>query len=630
MIFTNNKGLALFKTEKQKIFVKKSEVFVVFCHIYVGLGKKPLKQEMIQMKISSIKFKNSKTTTGLSFDNQFANEVNELGNIVILTGGNGSGKSRFLKLLKNEFDVKKNNLPTAETEIKIDDCGIKELTSELAQKINIINYSHFDARLHSADKFSPYVIHQAKEKLQNCNYEETALNSLLYLRDLSQGYSDTSNETNDYRELKEFIDFAKELELEFTWEPNEKCLKVFDRVLDEASLSPGQLYALRIAVACKAHKTGNDYVFFLDEPETHLHPSLLIKIINNLMKHFSNAQFWISTHSLELISYLNTTRNDVTTLYMENGVVAGRLRSNTEPILSTLIGIEDNQFAVKQLFSSPEELACNKFCAECFLRPTVISKSQKEDPSSGIVEKDISSVDCTGKLNILDFGAGDARLLLCMYEDDFKSGYIYNAYNVEKEHFNSCKNTIEALEVEGKSFLGKDSLEELFGCVDRVYMVNVLHEISPEDWQTEFNTINQLLSEKGQLIIIERETLTFGESPFVAGYLMLTGSNEETSYAANNLFGSNNVEFRRHGTKKHIISYTVTKEGLEYSQKADLRVVYSALKQDALSQIKQLKEIESQSTTPIDKYKLGLQLAFWLNQLSCATILHDEINEEEN
>ncbi len=582
------------------------------------------------MKISSIKIKSDKTFTGLGFDKQFANGINDLGNIVVLTGGNGSGKSRFLKLLKNEFEVLRSNLDTSETEIEIDDNGIKKVTSELAQSINVINYSHFDARLQIADKFSPYVIHQSKEKLQNCNYEETALNSLLYLRDLSQGYSEESNESNNYRELNEFISFAKELELEFIWDSKEKCLKIFDQDLDKASLSPGQLYAFRIAVACKVHKKGDNYVFLLDEPETHLHPSLLIKIINNLMKHFNNSQFWIATHSLELISYLTTTRNDVTVLYMEKGMVVDRLRSNTEPILNTLIGMEEEQFAVKQLFFAPEELACNKFCAECFLKPMVVSDIKKNDPSSELVENNIASVSCIDKLNILDFGAGAARLLLCMQEDNFKDGYIYNAYNVEEKYAHSCKNTMTSLNVEGKSFLGKESLNELYGCVDRVYMVNVLHEISPKDWKTEFNTINQLLSDKGELIIIERETLTYGESPYINGYLMLTGSNEQTSTAANFLFGSDNVKFYRHNTKKYIIGYNVTKSGLEYSQKTNLGDVYSALKQDAIFQIKKLKEMENNSITPVDKYKLGLQLAFWLNQLSCATILQEEMSADGN
>lgn len=49
-------------------------------------------------------------------------------------------------------------------------------------------------------------------------------------------------------------------------------------------------YALRIAVACQAREVGANYVFLLDEPETHLHPSLLIKIINKLITYFADSQ----------------------------------------------------------------------------------------------------------------------------------------------------------------------------------------------------------------------------------------------------------------------------------------------------------------------------------------------------
>lgn len=581
------------------------------------------------MIISSLKLSNSANAEGITLNSKFKNELDNLSNTVVITGGNGSGKSRFLKFLQKNFKLYINGSISDDVSFKVTDNtnGVENfLTLELAKSFSIINYSHFDAKLQTADKFSPYVIHQAKSKLLHCNYEETALNSLLYLKDLYEGYSEESNESNNYRALHEFIDFAKEFELEFSWDAKEKALKIFNRNLNDAKLSPGQLYALRIAVACKAHEPGENCIFLLDEPETHLHPSLLIKVINKLLEHFDGAQFWIATHSLSLISYLSVTRDDTSVLYMEKGCINGRLQSNSEPILNNLVGTEDNQFAIKQLFVSPEEMACNKFCVECFLKPEVSNAIKSNDLSTSMVENDMKSSVDSEQLNILDYGAGEARLLLCMHEDNLKNGYRYNTYNIEEKYAKICENVLENLKNDGKSYLNKDSLVELYGQIDRVYMVNVLHEIDPKDWKEEFSIIAKLLKDDGKLVIVERETLTIGESPFPNGYLMLTGNGDRSS-AAELLFAPKNTKLIRHNDKKHVIAHEVTKKGVENVQNVNLTAVFSALEKDALFMIKKLKG-NSGKNSPIEKYKFGLELSFWLNQMSCSILCSDEINQE--
>lgn len=576
------------------------------------------------MKISSFRLSENGNSEGIILGKRFNGELDNLKNVVILTGGNGSGKSRFLKLLQKKFEDVKYNSCNNDNGFKVTYMDKifnkeveRELTIEMAKRINLINYSHFDAKLQEAEKFSPYVIHQSKNKLKTCNYEETAMNSLLYLKDLAEGYSEESNENNDYKALTDFIEFAKELELEFSWDKNKRILKIFGRKFEDANLSPGQLYALRVAVACKSHEIGENFVFLLDEPETHLHPSLLIKIINNLMRHFKDAQFFIATHSLPLISYLTVTREDTTVLYMEKGEVKDRLRSNSEPILNNLIGTEDEQFAIKQLFVSSEEMACNKFCMECFLRPTVVRGGMPGDSSVSMAENSMNSFDMEEPVTIVDYGAGEGRLLECMLEDDLRISYKYNAYNIEKDDAKYCEKLIADKGIKGKSYSDKEELSELNGTVDRIFMVNVLHEIQPESWKEEFNTISKLLKENGKLVIIEREILTMGEAPFVNGYLMLTGS-ENKSNAAEILFGKDNVRFIRHERKPYIIAYLIEKSGTINAEDACLNDVFLSLESDALEQISNLRKEKKDNFKHIDKYKYGLRLAFWLNQLACA------------
>ncbi len=584
------------------------------------------------MRFSSFKLPAEKNDEGITFGKQFNGRLDNFSKIVVLTGANGAGKSRFLKLLQKSFEDFKNNSDSKDicfTVTKKDENNQdveEDLTKAMANTIHLINYAHFDAKLQGTDKFSPYVIHQAKNKLKQCNYEETALNSLLFLKDLAEGYSEESNEENEYKGLLDFIKFAEEFELDFSWNKQTRTLKIFDRKLDDARLSPGQLYALRIAVACQAHEVGDNFIFLLDEPETHLHPSLLIKIINKLLTHFADAQFFISTHSLPLISYLTVTNKDTTVFYMERGEVKDRLRSNSEPILNNLIGTEDEQFAIKQLFVSSEEMACNKFCMESFLDPKVVDEKKEGDPSAAMAENNLPQ-DKAAPCVIVDYGAGMGRLLACMLEDKRTEGYKYNAYNIDEDCARCCQSLIESANIEGKSFLGKKELSELDGTVDRVFMVNVLHEIKPDLWKEEFNTISKLLKDDGRLVIIEREILTMGESPFFTGFLMLTGT-ENRSAAAEALFGENNVTLSRHPQKPYIIAHSIEKAGLIAAEKASLQKALQALQCDAIYQIKELRSKKKTLFEQKDKYKSGLQLAFWLNQLSCAIMCINGIDGE--
>ena len=582
------------------------------------------------MRISSFKIPLEGNNEGIKIGKRFNGTLSNLNNIVIITGANGSGKSRFLKLLNRSFQNFKNNKSHSEICFKIseNDCDTEtELTKNIAQNFNLINYSHFDAKLQGPKTFSPYVIHQAKNKLKNCNYEETALNSLLFLKDLCEGYSEGSNESNGYKDLVEFIEFAKGLELDFSWDQNTKSLNIFGRNFDDARLSPGQLYALRIAVACKAHKTNENIAFLLDEPETHLHPSLLIKITNQLMQHFKNAQFFIATHSLPLISYLTVIRKDTTVLFMENGEIKDSLRSNSEPILTKLVGSEDEQFAIKQIFVSAEEMACNKFCMECFLKPTVVSGGVSGDPSISIAEVNLKNNNSQDPLVVVDYGAGRGRLLECMFEDNFTEGYTYNAYNVDEDDAVCCNRLIAQKGVNGKSYFKKDSLCELYGKVDRVFMVNVLHEIPPEMWKDEFDIISKLLKDNGKLVIIEREILTMGEAPFINGFLMLTALDDKSA-AAETLFGADNMTFLRHKQKPYIISYSIEKAGIQVAVNANMEDVLKHLQMNAIEQIRKLRKEKENISEHKERYKNGMSLAFWLNQLSCALLYHNELDKK--
>ena len=101
-----------------------------------------------------------------------------------------------------------------------------------------------------------------------------------------------------------------------------------------------------------------------------------------------------------------------------------------------------------------------------------------------------------------------------------------------------------------------DLINKINNEADYVLLINVLHEIPPIEWKKLFESISKLLKDSGKLIIVEREELTIGESPYDEGFLMITKSGSEK------LFGKNNVKLLRHPQKHHIVKYVVSKEGL--------------------------------------------------------------------
>lgn len=55
------------------------------------------------MIISSLKLSNSANAEGITLNSKFKNELDNLSNTVVITGGNGSGKKQIFKILAKEF-----------------------------------------------------------------------------------------------------------------------------------------------------------------------------------------------------------------------------------------------------------------------------------------------------------------------------------------------------------------------------------------------------------------------------------------------------------------------------------------------------------------------------------------------
>ena len=93
----------------------------------------------------------------------------ELGDIVLLTGSNGAGKTRLLKMIQKHHKLLREGENADGTALQIELDGSCKLDAVTAKTVQIINYSHYDARLQSPGQYAPYVIHKAKAIRKKCD-----------------------------------------------------------------------------------------------------------------------------------------------------------------------------------------------------------------------------------------------------------------------------------------------------------------------------------------------------------------------------------------------------------------------------------------------------------------------------
>lgn len=555
-------------------------------------------------------------------------EISLLKNLVILVGSNGAGKTRLLKLIQTQVEGLQQG-KTAEhcksgIEIMLQEGEDNQLmTSANAGNVQIINYSHYDAKLQVPNDYSPYVIHKAKEILRQCDYEETALNSLLLIEDMAKGYSEEFRDGEHFRRFRQEAEDIFDLQIDY--DENERKLQLFGRdITDEAELSPGQQYLLRMAVACFQNEDKPNLIFFMDEPELHLHPKALIELLERLRKKFPESQFWISTHSLALVSFFAVMEKDSAILHLQKGKLK-RLRSDSSELLDGLIGNEKNQFAMQQLMMTPDAYASNRFAFECFDPPPTLPGKDGNDAEVEMIRTMLISGDI-----VVDYGAGKGRFWeeLALGRARTQDGkraveaityYAYSKKEIEnKEDAEACKAVMDEYGSSADNYFNDfEMLRSKIGETAKyVLLVNVLHEIEPDEWKEVFENAKLLLREDGKLVIVEREELMTGESPYKAGFLMIT------SNAAINLFGKEHLEEYHHPKKDYLVRYLVAPEGLGIKTAVP---AVKAIKKDAFKAIQQIKE-KADSVDRKEKFREGIRLAFWLHQYANASILLETKN----
>ncbi len=205
-------------------------------------------------------------------------------------------------------------------------------------------------------------------------------------------------------------------------------IQLFGRGDFYTTLSHGQRVLLKLAIQLHAQKVVlSDALIILDEPENHLHPAALSQVIDVLLNEVTTGQVWIATHSVPLISRL-VAKDPMSLWYMADGKIshAGR---RPEMVLEGLIGNETEVSMLREFTDLPAKLASNRFAAECLLSPTTVGPKTGDKQQLQMVDA-LKRIADGKPLRVLDFGAGQGRLLASLREEDLLDRVDYFAFDL--------------------------------------------------------------------------------------------------------------------------------------------------------------------------------------------------------
>lgn len=443
----------------------------------------------------------------------------------LLIGKNGSGKTRFLNALREELHA--NPIPDTTTVI-LDFPSLHAATAQAAGEAGSELYSIlFSGDSADFSEFLNLVAHDNSDfilDLINTQLTMRAANPRKHAKDSLKGINS---------HIRDLIGY--EIIFDSTQENRPRIRKVssgrelpYNEML--AEFSPGEqfiFYLCFFLYYVDTVKQGK-LILLMDEPEIHLHPQVLIKVIKWLYQSPVVEQLWVASHSLFLVPIFHFQEISL----FDNNTLRPRDSKMYKQVYNDLVGLED--IGLFEMLKSMDNWAYYQFIADCFCTPRVVGKANEKDEQFQLFMRKAAGEKSDKPLRVLDYGAGKFRLWECLQlgkeAGEKTDRVIYDAYEPypDPETVNWNKKQY------GKSMfsLYTKSLQVPKHAYDAVVLMNVLHEIDIVQWQETFQQIHNALKPDGILIFQEVQTLTLGEQPFGnTGYLIL-GADE-----VNALFG---------------------------------------------------------------------------------------------
>jgi len=401
-------------------------------------------------------------------------------------------------------------VPFVPKELKLEDCNLFHKNQLLKEAIQINNVG-----IHSLHRGAFAKIQVVQNRCFNATHQDSHVSE-----------KEKNDAINDYEKLRKLIDLFLNTDITRTLDGD---AKLFGFPLGNSNLSDGQKILLQFCMAIYSQETAlNDLILVLDEPENHLHPSVIIKLLDKIQRCNSNGQIWIATHSIPLLAHFNPAL----IWYVENNKIqyAGKI---PEKVLQSLLGDDDEIAKLQDFISLPAQYATNQFAFECLIEPSAIMTTS-DDPQTHQIRTELLKLSENGKIRVLDYGAGQGRLILGLFDLDVtdrtqlidKLDYI--AFDNCDKNKEQCENTIKRVfnDSNNRYFNDMNKLLSHYnkGSFNVIVMCNVLHEIDPKDWLKLFKIdgqITTLLAENGILLLVEDYQMPIGEKAYQKGFLVL-------------------------------------------------------------------------------------------------------------
>ncbi len=555
-------------------------------------------------------------------------EMKELGKVVVLTGQNGSGKSRLIWALGEYLNTPES--PNINGDI---------WTRESSQQHLLFTPVKFDfSRLDDSTLpaeipglFSPFVgsLHDIQDECMKGFFK------LCYeCHDsgiLARGSSDFRGEIlldalNEIKVLiKQFLN--ADLEIDTSGLP-----RLFSMPVNQCWLSNGQNILLQMAICLTfCRKTLKDFVIFFDEPETYLHPKAAIDVLETIRRLvlLGEGQLFLATHSLPIIAHFGIE----TVFHFSNGTCK-RARNALEPLMDSMLGDRDRRSRLMDFIAEPTVHAMSNYMVDCIMPAQIVMSSPSSDIQADQVLKSLR----LGVLNrVLDYGAGAGRILPILVErlglKNFRSTVDYYAFNVSEyttqDIANSCKSKISKaysweFEPSKKRYFDNRNRLECCSYFDIVLMCNVLHEIHPKLWMGLFGTsglITNLIHQNGSLYILEDLIMYNGECAHSYGFIVMLPCGMKTMFSVENADKQFKIG-RSKDNEDRFSCYGISKDNCA---SVSIQSIKKAFCQMAKNHEDYITLIRNKNPETADYWK-GLKLGYHLQQYANISLYQNAIS----
>lgn len=606
--------------------------------------------------------------------------MNKLGEVVLLAGKNGSGKSRILRLVstmtKNASELmqqhehlehEKNNLLQSnadlenflnsigenasrqyqidhakdtiwrntlrlnEINLKMNQPPVVQFDCDDLKQVKIVNYVPTKIDLADGQQLSPMNLKQKAEQAKSIgcshlNESAEALIQVVYNRYWNTTHQSYSGELSKKQDAVADMNRLQEIVSLFLGSPLERdedgAVTIFGKSIYRAGLSDGQKILLQLCVAIYAQGAKlSDYILVMDEPENHLHPSAVIEMVDKIRELNPEGQIWIATHSIALLSHFDPSY----IWYVKDGSAAYSGRK-PEQVLESLLGDEENIQRLHSFIGLPDEFAANRFAFECLLPPGV-ADPDAADPQFGQLKEILESIWSGNKekISLLDYGAGKGRMISNLSENSRINAEMldYVAFDEYAANKDACVKNIGRFysDAENRYF---NTMEELQTkrddkSFDLILMCNVLHEIPHSRWIPLFKDLKRQLKDDGKLLLIEDCKIPVGELPHQKGFVVLNTLHLKDLFsipATENAFIANDARPDREPNR--LMAHLIPCCYLDKITSQSMKKAFEDLRETSIRNIMQIRKQEQ-------TYKNGMAHAFWTQQLANATLCLEEL-----